>query len=378
MNILGLIEKFLSLGNGGISINPDFCVRLKTPMAGCYECIDRCPDLSIKITENDIKILENCSNCNACLHICPNSVFYVKDNISEEEGNRQAAAGNIYYFCAEAEPYLKIKDNKRTVNKTECLYGIEDIDLISCLKKENKIFFITGNCNSCRLKYFHNKKLKRVQEIKKFLNAEEAFIEINANDFDYGRFLEEQAACNYGESAENAGNKDGKFRKDGKRGQETEALNRRDFFKNSIKGVKNNAKKIIENISIEDLPLSELYSGYIDMGDKGGKKINKLLIGRQKKIYRLLKGNGELLPLLNIRLPKLNGNCVFCSNCWELCPTGALTFKENKISLEPFLCTGCNLCKDICSFGAVRMYKAKNLKDISGEKVLLEQPLTAL
>ena len=368
MNILGLIEKLLNSGGGsGVFINPDFCVRLKTPMAGCYECIDGCPDLSIKITDDDIKILENCSNCNACLYICPNSVFYVKNNISVEQGGGRASAGNIYYFCAKTE-------NKKAVNKIECLYGIEDIDIISLIKQGSKIFFITEDCKSCKLKYFYNKKLKRVNEIKKFLNAENAFAQININDFDYGLFSKEQTADDFAEPVKINENIYGESVNGGKCNQEVETLNRRDFFKNSIRGIKNNAKKVIEDISIEDLPLSELYSEYIDAGDKGGKKINKLLIERQKKIYRFLKYNEELLPLLNIRLPRLNGNCVFCSNCWELCPTGALMFKEKKILLEPFLCTGCNLCKDICSFGAVRMYKAKNLKDISGEKILLEKP----
>jgi Na+-translocating ferredoxin:NAD+ oxidoreductase RNF subunit RnfB len=367
MNILGLIEKFLNRGDALISVNPDFCVRLKTPMAGCYECIDRCPDLSIKITDNDIKILENCTNCNACLYICPNSVFHVKNNALEERNVKQAPDGNVYYFCSKIE-------NKEVANKTECLYGIEDIDIVSLIKKGNKIFFIAGGCKSCKLKYLHNKKLKRVNEIKKFLNKENAFTEININDFDYGVFLEEQVADNPAWSIKNKKNKNGESGKDGKCNQEAEALNRRDFFKNSIKAVKNNAKKIIEDVSVEDLPLSELYSEYIDAGVQGGKKINKLLIERQKKIYLFLKYNEEILPILNVRLPVLNGNCVFCSNCWELCPTGALTFKMDKIFLEPFLCTGCNLCKDICSFRAVKMYKAKNLKDISGEKVLLEQP----
>ena len=369
MNILGLIEKLLNSGGGsGIFINPDFCVRLKTPMAGCYECIDRCPDLSIKITDNDIKILQNCSNCNACLYICPNSVFYVKNNISGEQDGGRASADNIYYFCAKTE-------NKKAANKIECLYGIEDIDIISLIKQGGKIFFITEDCKSCKLKYFYNKKLKRVNEIKKFLNAENAFAQININDFDYGIFSKKQTANNSAGPVKNNENIDGESINGGKCNQELETLNRRDFFKNSIKGIKNNAKKIIEDISIEDLPLSELYSGYVDAGDKGEKKINKLLIERQKKIYRFLKYNEELLPLLNIRLPRLNVNCVFCSNCWELCPTGALTYKERdrEILLEPFLCTGCNLCKDICSFGAVRMYKAKNLKDISGKRIILKQ-----
>ena len=369
MNILGLIEKLLNRDNNkGISINSDFCVRLKTPMAGCYTCIDRCPDLSIKITDNDIKILENCSKCNACIHICPNSVFYVKNNILEEERcGSQASAGNIYYFCAKTE-------NKKAVNKVECLLEIEDIDIISLMQKGNKIFFITEDCKSCKLNYFHNKKLKRVDEIKKFLKTENAFTEINIEDFRKRGQISNMTSFPP-ESIKINENKNGESGNDGKSNQKSETLDRRDFFKNSIKNIKNNAKKIIEDISIEDLPLSELYAQYIDTGDKGGKKINKLLIKRQKKIYLFLRENQSLLPLLNIRLPKLNENCVFCSSCWELCPTGALIYKEKEgeILIEPFLCTGCNLCRDICNFGAVRIYKVKKIQDVSDKKILIKK-----
>ena len=371
MNILGLIEKLLNRDdNKGISINSDFCVRLKTPMASCYTCIDRCPDLSIKITDNDIKILENCSKCNACIHICPNSVFYVKNNILEEElSSSQASEDNIYYFCAKTE-------NKKTVNKNkvECLFEIEDVDIISFIKKGNKIFFITEDCKSCKLNYFHNKKLKRVDEIKKFFKTENAFTEINIKDLGKKGNIPNPTLFPP-ESIKINENKDDEPDYSGKGNQELETLDRRDFFKNSIKSIKNNAKKIIKDISIDDLPMSELYSGYIDYKEESGKKINKLLIERQKKIYLFLRENKEFLPLLNIRLPKLNENCVFCSSCWELCPTGALIYKEKEgeILIEPFLCTGCNLCRDICNFGAVRIYKAKKIQDVSDKKILIKK-----
>jgi Fe-S-cluster-containing hydrogenase component 2 len=331
-------------------------------MAGCYECIDRCPDLSIKITDSDIKILENCSNCNACLYICPNSVFYVKNNISEEQNLISSFEDNYYYFCKKTDACLKTEADKKTVNTIECIYAIEDLDIVSAAKKGRKISIITGDCKSCNLRYFHNKKLKIIKQIKEFFKDNDVFIEINIKDFDLSN-LEKN---NIGEHSRNE-----------KRNSDNEAkdLDRRDFFRNSIKAIKNNAKKIIEDISIEDLPLSELYSAYIDSGGSAGKKINKLFLERQGKMYRFLKENVELLPLFNIKLPRLNENCVFCSNCWELCPTGALTYKEKdgEILLEPFLCTGCNLCKDICSFGAVRMYKAKKLEDISGKRIILER-----
>ncbi len=370
MNILGLIEKFLNRGDALISVNPDFCVRLKTPMAGCYECIDRCPDLSIKITDSDVKILENCSNCNACLYICPNSVFNVKED-KTENNNKPALESKekIFYFCSQTEPYFKTSKTYEDYF-IKCIYEVEDLDIISAIKNKAGIFFVSADCKSCRLKYFHNKKIKRINEIAKFLNAEDAFAEINMEDFNFKEFIKERGkgALKFKPADDKTADKRNIENIDGV--QNAETLGRREFFKNSFKSIKNNAKKLVENISIEDLPLSELYSQFIDTGENE-KKINYLLLKRQKKIYRFLKENKELVRLLNIRLPKINENCVFCSNCWELCPTGALSFQENQISLEPFFCTGCGLCKDICSFGALRMYKAVNLKDISGEKLLL-------
>jgi Fe-S-cluster-containing hydrogenase component 2 len=338
-------------------------------MAGCYECIDRCPDLSIKITDNDIKILENCTNCNACLYICPNSVFYVKENKADNNKPALESKEKIFYFCSLTEPYFKTSKTDEDYF-IKCIYEVEDLDIISAIKNKAGIFFVSADCKSCRLKYFHNKKIKRINEIAKFLNAEDAFVEINMEDFNFKEFIKERGkeALKFKPAEDKASDKGNIENIDGV--QNAETLDRREFFKNSFKSIKNNAKKLVENISIEDLPLSELYSQFIDTGENE-KRINYLLLKRQKNIYRFLKENKELVRLLNIRLPKINENCVFCSNCWELCPTDALSFKENQISLEPFFCTGCGLCKDICSFGALRMYKAVNLKDISGEKLLL-------
>jgi NAD-dependent dihydropyrimidine dehydrogenase PreA subunit len=367
MNILNLLDKFLNAkeDDGRILINPDFCVRLKTPMAGCYECIERCPDLSIKITGAEINILENCSNCNACLYLCPNSVFYVKKDKPDKNLEN-------FYFCCKTEEYLKefkipVNDNN---NFIKCIYELEDADIISSVKNGSQITFVSSGCKSCRLKYFYNKKIKRIDEIKKFLNEENAFKEIKAEDFNFKKF----AAYKFKHTCDKAADKyketDKKNNKNAGGVKTPETLDRREFFKNSFKSLKDNAKKLAENVSIEDLPLSELYSQFINTGKKD-KSVNYSLLKRQKKIYEFLKENKELVPLFNIRLPKINENCVFCSNCWEMCPTGALIFKENKILLKPFFCTSCGLCKDICSFGALRMYKAAGIKDISGEKLLL-------
>ncbi|MCL4542404.1 MAG: 4Fe-4S binding protein, partial [Deltaproteobacteria bacterium] len=303
--------------------------------------------------------LETCTNCNACLYICPNYVFDTKRKNGERPEKLHAVNNNIYYFCSEIK-VEKIND------KVGCIYEVDILDIISFLKKGNNLCFVTGDCNSCKYNYLHNKTVKRVQDIAGFLNMEKNFKEVNIGGFDADSLLD---------ALKNSENKKDDSVKTGSRDNEGNdkdgTLDRREFFKNYFKGIKNGTKRFVQGLSIDDLPFSELYSGYINLGNKNDKKINKLFLEKRKNIFLFLKHNKDLVTLLNIKLPKLNSNCVFCGNCWELCPTGALSRKKNKILLEPFLCTGCNLCKDICSFGAVRMYKAKQLSEISGEKVLL-------
>lgn len=362
INLFNLLEKFLNSNDEGISINQDYCIRLKSPMASCYECINRCPELSINISDNRIEILKTCTNCNACLYICPNYVFDIKRKNGEELKKHLTINNNIYYFCSKTK-IEKIND------KIECIYEVDTLDIITRLKEGNNLFFITGDCNSCKYSYFHNKTIKRVKEIAGFLNAEENFKEINISGFDAGSFLDAlKDNNNKTNNSIKTGSKDSSDND-----KKDEALDRREFFKNYFKGIKNSTKKFAEDLSVDDLPFSELYSNYIDLDNKNDKKINKLLLEKRKDIFLFLKNNKDLTALLNIKLPKLNKNCVFCGNCWELCPTGALSYNKSKILLEPFLCTGCNLCKDICNFGAVRMYKAKQLNEISKEKVLLLQ-----
>lgn len=359
LSLFNIFEKFLNHSDNEISANQDYCVRLKSPMASCYECIERCPELSINISGAGVEILNTCTHCNACVYICPNYVFDIKGRNNNEPKKRFKINDNVYYFCS--------RTNAETIDdKIECVYEVDILDTITHLKEGNNLFFITEDCKSCRYRYFHSKTMKRVKETVKFLNMEENFKEININEFDTDLFTESlKKSCN--EKTDGLNTEDS----DNDNNAEDKNFGRRDFFKNYLKGIKSNAKTFARDVSIEDLPFAEIYSNYIDSGDKEDKKHNRLLIEKRRDMFLFLKNNKDLISLLNIKLPKLNKSCVFCGNCWELCPTGALSYKKNKILLEPFLCTGCYLCKDICSFGSVRMYKAKHLSEISKARVLL-------
>jgi Pyruvate/2-oxoacid:ferredoxin oxidoreductase delta subunit len=146
---------------------------------------------------------------------------------------------------------------------------------------------------------------------------------------------------------------------------------RRLFFREMSKTVKENAIKLAKNFPLEELPFNEFFLSNDD------KKLNKLFYKKRFKLFNFIKCNPDCLDLLDIRLPSINRNCLLCANCWEFCPTGALTYNNNDeadaVMLDPYLCTGCKLCKDLCSFGAIKMVRSAGLKDISAQKVLFRK-----
>jgi len=413
MNILSLLEKFLNHDENGIIVNSDYCVRIKSPMASCYECINRCPELAIEISDSFIKILDKCSNCKVCFNICPNYVFDIKNGLNIDD-LALVKGDNVYYFCCKyddnvsgnenikrgADKLFNKNDNSyddnidNIINKLSCINEIDDVDIISHLKNNKNIFFITGDCKSCKNIYFYNSKIKKIDKISGFFQKGGKINQINSNDFD-SSILNEKNIDDKQKDIEddvNAGlNTKCELHADRDKGGSSpiaksanelfnaafmaahvspseKDVERRLFFKNIGKTIKRYATNIVKEFPIEELPIIELV---LQGSEKDNKKINKLFYKKRKKLFSFLKTNEDCLAILEIKLPKFNKNCVFCGNCWEFCPTGALRYKNNNIVLEPYLCTACNLCKDLCSFGAISMRKVKCLKDISYEKIVL-------
>ena len=49
--------------------------------------------------------------------------------------------------------------------------------------------------------------------------------------------------------------------------------------------------------------------------------------------------------------------CTRCGKCAEVCPTGALVFKEDEVPhIDRTLCTGCGECSEVCTYGAIVHY----------------------
>jgi len=53
-------------------------------------------------------------------------------------------------------------------------------------------------------------------------------------------------------------------------------------------------------------------------------------------------------------------NCSECQRCVSVCQFGALSFQNNRLQVNPFLCEGCGACEAICPSGTIRMEKVVN------------------
>jgi Fe-S-cluster-containing hydrogenase component 2 len=400
MNLLRIIDKIISSSENSIIINEDYCVRLKSPMSSCYVCINKCPEQAIEINDSNIKISDKCSLCKLCINICPNFVFDSKEffDISDKAF---ISENKTYYFCSKVKSKLNINsganhnhnstnDNGTKLNKSDnfnlenlikfisCINEIDNTDIIKHLKNNNEINFITDDCKVCDYNFFYKNKIKNINRISEGLLALDdnkqdilekiKFVDYNKFDFLYIISNISNNKKNEDKKTETNLNSEAITKSDNNNSNDDRSQ-RRLFFQEVSKTIKENAVKLAKNFPIEELPFNKFFLSNDD------KKLNKLFFKKRFKLFNFIKYNPDCLALLDIKLPSINKHCVFCANCWEFCPTGALTCnnKNNAIILNPYLCTGCNLCKDICSFGAIKMNKPKNLNNISEENILFKK-----
>ena len=73
------------------------------------------------------------------------------------------------------------------------------------------------------------------------------------------------------------------------------------------------------------------------------------------------------------KLEKLDGfdvklhedECKKCKKCLDSCMFEAISFKDNKISIDPDICKGCGLCVKTCKFGAITIeYTEKTIDNV--------------
>ena len=72
------------------------------------------------------------------------------------------------------------------------------------------------------------------------------------------------------------------------------------------------------------------------------------LIWGPRFLHNFMRRHTMALPVCNDSL------CAMCSQCWTLCPAGAIEELAEKIKFDYRKCIRCYCCIEICPYGALR------------------------
>ena len=118
-------------------------------------------------------------------------------------------------------------------------------------------------------------------------------------------------------------------------------------------GVKLNADLVVDVSTDEALVTApEKRDGYFhpDIG-------NPMLV--QKALFEITNLVGEFEKPRYIKYdPEIcvhaRSTQVGCSRCLDVCPTGAITSRNDEVVIDPYICAGCGSCASVCPTGAAK------------------------
>lgn len=309
----------------------------------CRECVNVCPQGLLKVGDRGLSEevdLTACRSCGLCATVCPNGVFEVKEpsdialikKISSLLEKKEKLTVGCYMGGG--------KDKKYGCDLTlMCLGRLNEAILVAASAMGAKELLLkTGACRECEKKAALSVIERSVENSQQLLQA-------------FGKdtkivFLEEAPAAEMSEKGEE------------KKTEET--YERREFLK-FLKGDTLSVAAMVAVGAIDNL--KEAVSPQKEQEKPAGLEY-RVPAKRQILIHFLRKlGEPKLEHISGANLPlaqvSIQENCHLCDWCSQFCPTGALKSTTKGgikgIEFSLLLCTGCGLCKLVCSDGILSL-----------------------
>jgi len=310
------------------------CCRVRSRLSGCRACLEVCPAGGIKWTGDDLETA-NCQGCGLCGAACPTGALSRVPPPMQLAGKAGELAGiyeNGYVFCSRHAPRKGFSQGI----EVPCLGSIswEEWLALLLLSGTIKIFHPAEGCNRCRVET--GGEAWRAQ-----MRKAESLAEKN------------MPVC----TRLNIERKKDRPRHINKE--------RRQLFGALVGGL----GKVPENF----------VSGLLGGARQEQRRVaaaEGMITGRRAVLLDVLQKQPGLPEKIGVKLPHVEGNCRFCEACSILCPQGAL--KQNRangvvrLELDGAVCSGCNLCVEVCYHRVMRLAENKAVELGKGARCLVE------
>ncbi|WP_316571485.1 4Fe-4S binding protein [Neobacillus sp. YIM B06451] len=357
LNWVNVIDKKMAV----LSVEANLCTKLISPKSTCTSCVDHCPKTSISFANKDILIADSCVDCGICGAVCPTGAItmnkppltqFVQEAIHKSERHEK-----VYLHCDRTP----ISKGHATTVAVPCLGMIPKEAWVTILNKckNLSIYQPEQACTDCEIST-GEKLWRRELQAGETISCQKMKIT--------SEISHSKESVDYN-------------------------VERRDFLSAFFKETKSTNKLAIKEMlgGSAKIPtyqekrqgdsLSKLKKEWNDVGSHLIERMTNESVypymNKQSLFLKELQENEAMWYQEDIRLPQINEDCHFCGACAILCPTEALTMKnergQQKITLQPYKCVDCSLCAEICYTKNIQLQQAKNQTLLENEITLVEK-----
>jgi len=329
------------LENAWMNIAQEQCTRYLHKASTCMYCTEVCPSGALTLSSNyPFYNATLCMKCGACAGVCPMDAIEVQtpsaQTLEEEISARAVLNEAIIFTCKDSG------EKKESVISLKCLARLEPSLLLFALEKgASEIQLIRGECQKCALKNNLSSLQKTIEITQQYADLLNVSITLKSvqNISQKRSYEDDNFTC-----------------KD---------HSRRTFFLKLL------GKKMESSLDEPTITYENI---------KSGTKIP--LPKKQQRFIQSLRLLDKQTPLLSkadhfVLTPALDPlQCIGCTLCTNVCPTGALETEANedslKITCKNSLCVACHLCVDICFKKAITLDAHNALETVlSSQRILL-------
>ncbi|WP_326909518.1 4Fe-4S binding protein [Sedimentibacter sp. MB31-C6] len=271
------------------------CIKNISPKASCNICEEVCSKKAVKINKKGITISESCNFCNECVSHCPTNALV-------DTGRKfMGADKKIYLLCNKH----KLNENINNNSRIECLNFLSTKILLNIYNNGfREIHTNLNKCDNCQRSHNLQIELDRTNIILNNLNLPP----MSVHNEDVENLVE------YVKEAE-------KIKKD-------TPIDRRSFFKHMAKDLFGKTYEIA--------PPAIRVQFWRSTG---------------QILQKWQQNNENKLSVYLVDIDK--DRCIQCKACMKMCTHNVWEENNDTIVFRTYLCTGCNLCKDICPTKAI-------------------------